>query len=684
MKETIVQKQQAVRFRRFANTSFAVFRSLQKEINVGVLAISMLAFAQVNELHAQVEQNTQREKLVEMEEVEVAGTRVPVSLSQTPRILTILTREQISLAPVKSVNDLLKYAAGIDVRQRGQMGMQTDISIRGGNFSQITILLNGVNINDPQTGHNAVDIPVDIGDIERIEIIEGPAGRVYGTSSLIGAINVVTKSHLNKGGYARIEGGSYGYANVGAGAHLVTNRFSHQFSGTYGRSDGFTRSKAGTLNNDFKVGKFFYQGGYKKDDVQMKWWAGYSQKNFGANTFYTLFYDDQYERTAKIYSALQAETKVNNFHLSGTAYWNRYHDRFELIRGDASKVPFNYHRTDITGVRLNARVETELGKTAFGVEIRNEDILSSKLGEALGTPQAIHGVKDAMYKFGLGRTSTTVHLEHNVRLERFNLSAGLIAVKHTWNGMPLRVYPGIDMSYKVGNDWTLYASYNTSLRLPDFTELYYSDKERTADKYLKAEEMRAFEMGIKYLTPAVRITANLYHNRGKNMIDWIRPADNSSVKWQSVNHAAVNTTGVSATVGLDFTEILPQQQFLRSLHLSYNYQHQSKENTPNIISRYALEYLRHKFVAQAYFHLYKHLNANVSYRWQDRRGNFTNVKKEIKTYQPYAIVDARLSWDAQKYSIYIETNNLLDKVYYDYGDVPQPGRWFQAGVKLNF
>jgi len=108
-------------------------------------------------------------------------------------MVTVLSREDIKAAPVQSVNDLLKYAVGVDVRQKGALGALTDVSIRGGNSEQITVLLNGINICDAQTAHNTFDFPVDISEIERIEVLEGPAGRVYGTSSLLGAINIVTK-----------------------------------------------------------------------------------------------------------------------------------------------------------------------------------------------------------------------------------------------------------------------------------------------------------------------------------------------------------------------------------------------------------------------------------------------------------------------------------------------------------
>ena len=173
-------------------------------------------------------------------EVDITATRAPLAQSRQARMVTVLNREEIQAAPVQSVNDLLKYAVGVDVRQRGAIGAQTDVSIRGGNDEQITLLLNGINICDPQTGHNAFDFPVDISDIERIEVLEGPAGRVYGTSSLLGAINIVTRKSNATSIDAHVEGGSYGYLSLGARGAWGGSRWGQSLSGTFTRSDGYT------------------------------------------------------------------------------------------------------------------------------------------------------------------------------------------------------------------------------------------------------------------------------------------------------------------------------------------------------------------------------------------------------------------------------------------------------------
>ena len=68
--------------------------------------------------------------------------------------IQIISLKEIENAPVQSIEDLLEYAMNVDIRQRGRQGVQSDISIRGGSFEQVLIMLNGIKLNDPQTGHH--------------------------------------------------------------------------------------------------------------------------------------------------------------------------------------------------------------------------------------------------------------------------------------------------------------------------------------------------------------------------------------------------------------------------------------------------------------------------------------------------------------------------------------------------
>ena len=680
------KKQGVFKFKRFGRKGYSLFAVLGRVVVVGVLSVATLSKSHAEGVGVKpvIDNDTtdKTDRELTLDEVSVTGSRAPLTRAQAARMVTVLERADIQAAPVQSVNDLLKYVASVDVRQRGPIGAQTDISIRGGNYEQITILLNGINICDPQTGHNAFDFPVDISEIERIEVLEGPAGRVYGTSSLLGAINIVTRPRPTSSVSAHIEGGSYGYLSAGARANVASGKWNNQLSGSYSRSDGYQRNSAGGLNSDYSGGKAFYQGTYDDDIVSVSWHAGLSTKDFGSNTFYGAKWDDQFEHTLKTYTALQAETKKGSFHLKPSIYWNHSYDRFELFRDAAEKYPFNYHRTDIFGVNLNGYFDWILGRTAVGAELRNEDLLSGNLGEPLDNPHHISGT-DRYYDHGINRTNISFVVEHNILLRRFTLSAGLVAVKNSWNGMNMKVYPGIDASYRIGDSFKIFANYNTSLRMPSVTELYYSVGGHVADKNLKPEEISSVEAGVKYADHGITTQASVYHNNWKNMIDWIRyTADGPDAPWKSVNFTEVKATGFQAQLTLNFRQIVPTQRILKSFNASYNYLFQDKDIDDTVESKYSLEYLRHKLVANLQLNIVSRLDLGINFRWQDRRGIYTDFDGTVKEYSPYSVVDARLSWTAPKYKLYLEANNIFDKNYIDYGCVPQPGTWLIAGLSV--
>ena len=683
-------KREALKFTQFSNKGYALFSCLGKVVLVGVLSVPTLTYAKADGVSTDTDKvdsttwKTNRE--VVLDGVEVTGSRAPLTLGQAARMVVVLDRDQIAQAPVQSVNDLLKYAVGVDVRQRAPLGAQTDISIRGGTSEQITILLNGINICDPQTGHNAFDLPVDISDIERIEVLEGPAGRVFGTSSLLGAINVVTKMPKQTSADVHAEGGSFGYLSSGARGNWLYGKWNNQVSGSYARSDGYSRSKDGGLNAGFEGSKLFYQGQYEDDALRVSWHAGVRMKGWGSSTSYATpkwKADNQFEHTDKIFTAIQAETKQGNFHFHPSIYWNQSRDRYEGYHGQPDLMKYNYNRSNVCGVNLNSYFDWVGGRTAFGAEFRNEDLVSGNLGEPLHTPVHIHGT-DRDYTLGLNRTNMSFHLEHNILLRQFTLSAGFIAVKNTWNEMPYKVYPGIDMSYRLGNHWKVYASYNSSLRMPSFTELYYSVGGHKADKYLKPEELHAVEGGVKYLSRAVTASASVFHHHSRNMIDWILDTSVTDPVWESVNHTKVNTMGVETACDIHFQELWPSQQFLQSFHIAYTYLNEDKKAGEHIQSQYSLEYLRHKLTASLQLHLISYLDMGINYRFQDRVGSYTNLEGETKSYFPYGITDVRLSWNHPRYTLYVEGNNLFDKTYVDYGLVPQPGLWINSGIKCYF
>lgn len=671
------------RFTHFDHKPYAVFNSLHKQVNIGVLAFTTLTFANHGVVSAQTELPTV-ESEHEMDGIEVIGSRVPLTQTEAARIVTVLDRKTIENAPVQSVNDLLKYAAGIDVRQRGAMGIQTDISIRGGTFDQITVLLNGVNISNPQTGHLTADFPVAIEDIERIEILEGPAARVFGTSAFCGAINIVTSAEKQKHVQANATGGSYGLGGGGMRLNLSDGAWTNQLSGSYLRSDG------ATLNSDFDTWRTYYQGGYSTPTADIRWQAGFSQQKYGANTFYSAKYNNQYEETRRYIVSVQADTKLGWLHLSPTLYWNRSLDHFQLIRHSSSGE--NFHRTDVYGLNLNAHFTTVAGRTSFGMEVREEGVLSTSLGRPLDEAQRVdvpwHGGRQ--YDKRDSRTNISYYAEHNVLLPKATFSMGVMANRNTGYDGRFHFYPGVDLSYRPAREWNLSASWNMALRMPTFTDLYYKSPTQEGNVGLRPEETQAFSLGAQFRRPAVRATANLFYHKGKNMIDWVMYAADD------VYHSAnfkLDNYGAEADVAVDLQEAFGDRFFLERFNVGYTYIHQRRhDDIPIYKSNYALEYLRHKFVAGLTHRIWDRLSATWSFRWQDRMGSYIRYGSPgdavgtLTPYHPYAVLDVRVQWRAPRYQLYVEGNNLTDHTYYDLGNVPQPGFWFKVGgsYRLNF
>lgn len=676
MKENSNNVQHASRWRQFSHRSWAVFCSLHREVNIGVLAVGMLTFVNQGEAAAQDSpQQFTPSEVQELDELEVTASRIPLALSEASRIVTVITRQEIQAAPAQSITDLLKYVASIDIRQRGPGGVQADLSIRGGTADQLTILLNGANISNPNTGHNVAAFPVDLNDIERIEILEGPAARIYGTSAFSGAINIVTKAEAKSGASAQLSSGSYGLIEASGRGTFSTESFRNQLSAGYSRSDGYTAA------SDYEIGRGFYQGSYQQEQINVRWQAGIINKDFGANTFYSAKWPNQFEHTRNYFASVQAETK-NLIHLTPIIYWNRAEDRFELIRGHSERSPYNYHRTDVYGLNLNSYFTNLLGKTSFGAEMRYEGILSTKLGELTDKTVPIPGT-DLVYNHEADRMILNYYAEHDFRIENFSISIGALATRNTGIDTRFRWYPGIDLSYSLIPHQKFYASWNKALRVPTFTELWYTtNSTHIGNPNLKSEETQSFELGWKYTSSLVQATVRGYYHRGKNMIDWVKEIGSTETRWQSVNYTSLDSYGLEGNLTLPLESLWPQQKILKRLSLSYAYITQTTDAGEGYISQYALDYLRHKFVARLSHKISRKLEAEWSYRLQERRGTYSDISDKICKYSTVNLLDTKLTWTEPHYTLYAEGTNLLNKTYYDLGNVPQPGFMFRTGIQV--
>lgn len=618
-------------------------------------------------------QDTTVIKTIDLSAAEVTGTRAPLPADKAVRLVQVLDRQAIQASSAQSVNDLLKQVAGVDVRQRGAFGIQTDISVNGGTEDQLTVLLNGINISNPHTGHLTFDLPVNIDDIERIEVIEGGASRVYGCQAFSGAINIVTRTDNDNHLQAHAYGGSYGTAGANAGLTLTTSDFNNRLSGGYVRSDG------GTYNDDFNKANAYWRGRYSSDHIQATIQAGLSTMNYGANTFYGTGSDSQYEENRRYLVSASAEYK-GPVNIPVQLYWNRSLDHYVWMRANPEAYQ-NFHQTNVYGANAGANTTWALGKTAIGIELRRENILSTRLGKELpeGEQHKVPG-HNAYYKYKDGRTNLSLYLEHNILIDNATISLGLLANDNTAVTGGMRLYPGIDISWRLGQ-MKLFASFNQSLRTPTYTDLYYNGPGLEGNSQLKPEKSTDWHVGATFTAEGFNTQVKAFYRKGTDMIDWVKKTGETVY---TTANSDIDNIGAEMLTSVDLARLLPSTP-LRQLTLGYCYNFKHRVNTEQQAS-YAsrLTFLRHKLTATLQHNIFSHLDAQWNLTLKNRHGEFDNAKTgQTQKYGTFATLDLKLTWTRPHYSLYLQANNLTDYAYYDFANIQQPGLWFMGGLKLN-
>jgi len=609
---------------------------------------------------------------VELQEVDVNAAQNQLKTG-SGRLLTVIDKATITKLPVQSLDDLLETISGVDIRQRGVGGTQSDISIRGGSFDQVLVLLNGINITDPQTGHYNLDVPVDLSDISRIELLQGSAARLYGPNAFSGAINIITYKKSKNSVSAQLTAGSYGTFTQNISGSVGSKKLASFLSFSNKASDGYIPNTDFKILNAFshttlttnKVGKF---------DLQL----AYQQKSYGANAFYSFAYPNQFDHTQTFLGALSWNLTTTNFQFSAQTYARKHYDRFELFRDSISTKPtwyttHNYHVTDVSGAKATATYQSSFVKSTFGLDVRNEHIYSNALGIVLPTPKDNIFAASHPFTKADNRLLSTAFADFSKNIRQFNLSLGVSATSNKrygfmWSG-------GGDVSYNATDNLRFYTSVNSAVRLPTFTDLYLQNSIQKADANLLPETATTYEIGSRYDKMGLKLNTSAFYRIGKNVIDWVRFEPTS--KWESKNLANINAFGVDAS-----TEYYFKTGFVKKIALSYSYLTLNKEAV-SFDSKYALDYLRHKAVVSVNHTIVSKLSAQWKVSYNDRAGDYVDFANATKTlYKPFTMLDLRLLWTDKYYAIFADGNNLLDVNYADYGGLVQPGINFNVGVRV--
>ena len=591
---------------------------------------------------------------LQLDEVNVTGTATQ-SAAMARQVMT-LSRPQIAALPATmSVTQLLATLPGLDVRERGAAGVQADIAIHGCTADQTIVLLNGVNLTDPQTGHYSMNLPLRTEDIERIEVYESTP---QGLGAYAGVVNILTRTADTTEIDAALQAGEYGLFRPGIGARIAKGKLRMAYSGEYNQSTGYA------TNTDYRIANIFAHGSYG----HWMWQGGVQMKNAGANSFYSLAYPNQFDATRMLFVSGSYHGKVAaHWRIDADLSYRAHYDRFELFRtteaDDDILVPawytgHNRHWTHSLSGDVKASFLSRIGTTSIGVTTQEVLLRSNTLGN--------HNRLTAHYY-----VQQTFHLT-NWSLSLLAGGTSNTAFRADWSY-------AVDLSYRPASWVSLFAHTSRALRLPTFTDLYYTSKTQVGDASLKAEHAYKVSAGADFhhawqnMSLEGRLSA--YYRNGRDVIDWIcLPTE---ITWHAANHTLLHSWGCDARVVLRAQR--PIGGFLRSVSAGYSYADTDKA-ADGYLSKYALDYLQHHAYCQLEHTIWRRIGASWSLHFRQRSGTYTDRDDIICTYRPVWLLNGSIFWQGKQLRIALECRNMANQTYYDYGGILQPKHQVLATV----
>ena len=597
-----------------------------------------------------------QEKQISLEEVTVVSSpRIELELFESSKTVQVVSKEEIINSPANNVAELLQQVAGIDIRRRGTSGMQADLYIRGGGFDQTLLLIDGIKVEDPQTGHHTMNMALPIEVIERIEIIKGAASRIYGQNAFTGAINIITSKVAEDMVSIKLEAGSYEQQNASVTISKKIQDQSVLFHYSNNSSEGHK------YNTDYKNENYFLKNSFQIKGQLIDMMSSFNERKFGANGFYASPEAiDQYEETQA--SLLGFSTKIvkENLIIKPKLYWKRNQDMYVYLRHNPA-VYRNLHISNKVGFEVNGSYKSELGSTGFGLDVSSVKLSSNNLGNR-------------------NRTMVNLFLEQQVKFadEKIDLTPGVafsyfsdVSTNMNYQSNFFRnffAYPGLDIGYQINDDIKFYSNIGYTYRVPTYTDLYYNSPTTIGNDNLNPEKALTQEFGARYDKNGLNINFVVFNRDASDVIDYVKNIE--SAPWEAFNIREINTTGYEVDLSYDFY----LGAFLKqSINIGYTNIKDDLKQTDFSFSRYALNSLKNHITTSYSFEIKKNLNSSIVYKYAERSFG-----------ENYSVMDLKLNYTLKNYKISLTGNNLFDAIYSETNLVEMPGRNILVGLNVKF
>ncbi len=569
--------------------------------------------------------------------------RIVVTTSPTGNLLaeamesvTVIDRTEIQSQPVTNLADLLDMVAGVDIRRRGAAGVQADVGIRGTAYEQTLMLVNGIPIKDPQTGHHDLNLPVPLEHVERIEVVRGPGGIAWGGNATGGLVNIITRQPDGSEYGVSLRAGSFSIREARIHAGTGGERSGHMLSASGLSSDGHLP----VSRSDSDLRRAMYTGHARFEHGTLGWGLGAEEKAFGAWKFYTADFPDQREETASRLAYLSAQAGAGGWDMDARLFWRSHDDWFRTRVGETEFI--NEHETDVRGARIDGRRKLAGGVFAAGAGLTLERIDSSALDDHR-------------------RDESSIWFAHRHPLgARSSVEVGVNTIRFSDYGTEL--LPSVGFGYRLSSSWHAHLSSARTARVPSWTGRFLVTGGNVGLAGLEPERSTLHEAGLRYAAGEHRVVAAMFERRTDRLIDWARAP--GEVTWQAGNIDGHRSRGSEVEWQWRPDSMTSLESVRAGLTLL-----SSRVEEAGREFKYVTDYPRQALTTALALRPAEHWRVSLAARHQRRE-----LQSSIS-------ISARLARHFGSLSWFVEAENLLDEEVIEAGFAPLPGRAWFAGVE---
>lgn len=572
--------------------------------------------------------------------------------------LTVLNKEDIAKFPVTTLQEAVQYVSGLDVRSRN-LTAQGDVSVWGSSFEQVLILIDGIPMRDPQTGHHQLNLPIDLSQVQSIQLIKGAAARMYGAGALAGAINIITQDPGKVKASVQSFWGSNGEMDSISGETYFSNQQLVHLgfnAGVTAHSVSFRRlhSNGYDINTGVDQQSLFYRGKWQTAAAGINWMGGYLNNLFGAKYFYAAPWDAAaIEQVNTTFAGASGYFSTGKIQWTPRLYYRYNTDDYTLVALQP-EIYRNQHYSTSSGAEINGNWQHKKGMIGFGMDGRGDWIRSNNLGKH-------------------ERFLYCAYVEERwIPNEQWNLTAGVNMQSSP--SYATKFFPSLNILFKQ-NRAQFFVHSGAGSRLPSYTDLYYSDYSNQGNPRLTTEYGWSAETGVRYQSPFMKFQLTYFYRQVNNQIDFTRDyvIGVDPDKWYPVNIGLAQIAGTEFQLTGNLQEWLGLQNArfaIAQWGLRSNFLKSSLDNS-QYISKYIYNQLNQQHMAYIGLRTGRHVQHQLTYRGIERAGN-----------PLIHLLDWRTTIQVRQWSFFVDISNLSDQEYSLSGDVLLPGRWYQIGVQF--